>query len=160
MPTFTLTIKDTTVGILFDIASNLSLPEHLTLEEKLSTAIDAIADSMETVSDVEVVSAGEPLQMQDALEAILNPNISSTYTPPSTPIPVSKNLTWEDIIALRPDIESNGALDEVVKESICIVFNELPTDEWDTPHAKALIEKTHYLVMYRKKSHDEGRHEQ
>jgi len=147
MPTFKMSLKDDTVMVLCNIADSLKLPQHLTLDEKLAAAVDAIATSIDTVEEPSV-ALGEPLQLHYIIEDVLNPNISSIYTPPDTPTPVSTNLTWEDIIALKPDIEANGALDDMTKESILIVFNELPVDEWDTPYAKSLIEKTHYLIMY------------
>jgi hypothetical protein len=150
MPNFSIDLSDDTVNILVAISESLGLPPELSLDERLAFTIDAIANSIDSTHEVDTEAEGQPLQMQEALETILNPHIGSSYTKPTTTgVAGRTQLVWQDIKKLLPDIEEKEQYDNLTRDAICIVFNELPQDEWSSEHAEILIDKTIDLLRHK-----------
>lgn len=146
MSEYILNISDDTVDILLAIAERIKVPVEIdNIPERLELAIDAMAMSIDTQMDIMASSEGTPLQMQAAVDALLNPNISTTFRAPDTGDAESKSLTWEQICAIYPEYPQD-AIDDIRKQAITIVFNELQQDEWASEHAERLIDQTVELL--------------
>lgn len=146
---YALEISEETAAILNAVANDLKLPDELTETEKFEFVIATMADSIDTRAEVIYHDDSKPLQMQDAIDAIVNPNISKVFKEPDTGALEHKSLTWEQIRAIMPLPQDADAPDDTTKDAIVIVFNELPQDEWASPHAERLIEQTIALLKKR-----------
>ena len=158
MPSFTIDISEDTTNILCAISDSLGLPPECSIEDRLAFTIDAIANSIDSANEVSTSDEGTPLQMQEALESILNPHIGSSYTKPTTQAADTpdRTLTWEDIKALMPDIDVDDQYDTITRDAVCIVFNELSQDERTSEHAESLINKT--IALLRRQAAAGGKH--
>ena len=146
MPNFQLNISEDVVNILMHVADQIGVPPEIEdTAERMELAIDAMAQSVDSQIEPAAHSDGEPLQMGAAVEALLNPNISTDFTQPNTAKPAGNGLTWEEIVALYPANHFDD-VDETTKQAITIVFNELPEDEWTSEHAGRLVEQTVELL--------------
>ena len=142
MPEFVLNISPDTVDILLNIAERIGIPDEIdNVEERLELAIDGIANSIDTQFEVATSDEGTPLQMQEAVDKLLNPNISTTFSQPTTISTTPHDLTWDDILELMPDTMSFPD-DPIIKKAVVIVFNQLHQDEWTSEHAERLIDQT------------------
>ena len=153
MASHTINISDDVRSILLNVADRLGLPPDIEEDEQLSIAIDAIANSIDTAMEVATSAEGTPLQMQDALEAVLNPHIGTVFVQPTTAAKAERTLlSWEDIVAIMKEDNKTLGLyndntlvdqyDAPSKEAICLIFNQLPQDEWSSEHAEKMIDQT------------------
>lgn len=152
MANYILDLSDEIVTILMQVADQIGIPPEVEkVEERLELAIDAMANSVDSATEVATRADGTPLQMQAALDAILNPDISSSFTQPTTAaIQAGEGLTWEGITNILGTATCHPDIDDVTRKAMLIVFNELPQDEWTGEHAEKLIDQTIALLMKNK----------
>ena len=151
MASHIIDLSDDARIILLSVADRLGLPPDLTNEdEQISMAIEALANSVDTAMEVAVMDDGKPLQMQEALNAILNPHIGTEFVQPSTAAFIEKEaLSWDDIVKLLPTIEADEPCDEVTRQALCIVFNQISQDEWSSEHAEKMVDQTIAILRRR-----------
>lgn len=149
MSQYDLNISDDTVGILLSVGAGMKLPASLSTIESLELVIDALANSLDAQIEVATSAEGTPLQMQEAVEAILNPNIGQgtlTMTDTPTLAPVKSELSLQDIINAG-GMHGKQVDDPLMQESVRIVYNQLDRDSWDTPLSERLVTQTVHLLQ-------------
>jgi hypothetical protein len=159
MPEYKLHISDDTVVLLLNIGEfmGLSVSEYGTpdISEVLEVVIDNLANSVDSQLETRTTGEGTPIAMQDALEQLMNPNISTVFKAPDTGDVKSTKLTWEQICVLMGEAHPADSHDDITKEAITIVLNELPRDEWASDHAERLIDETIILLSQKKEGFGE-----
>jgi hypothetical protein len=139
----TLNISDETVGILLNIGAQMKLPEVLSTPEALELVIDALANSVDTQMEVANLSDSKPIEMQAAIDAILNPDISTGYTAPEEQdAPKEKpKLTFEQVIEMGGN-HGKEIDDPLTRIASTMVHNQLDQDMWNTRKADELVTQT------------------
>ena len=147
----TITLTEEQEAILLRIFSGIPNPAGAELphEDKISLAFDTLLSSVDTTMDAvtEATELGEPIdarQLKRALKEVLNPDISTSFTPPKeVPVTAIKKLSFEEIAAKVPDnqyvkeaIELN---DPICKQAIEDVFSQLAEDQWDNEDTAELL---------------------
>lgn len=142
-----LKISPETEELLIAIGDRMGLSqEGLQTEEIMELVIDTMANSVDAQFEYATTGEGAPLSMDDALNAIMNPDISTEFVQPTTVMETPYQLTWEDIVALDPHHDADKHTD-IERRAIVIVFNQLPKDQWASEHAEKLIDNTVLLLQ-------------
>ncbi len=78
----TIEIPDDICSILMDICDKMRVPPELSIDERCEFAIDALANSYDSQvpSKPSVLKEHEPMNMEQAINTALNPNIGMEFT--------------------------------------------------------------------------------
>jgi len=146
MPDFKITLSEDTAQILFGLGQKMRLPAELSQDETLELIIDAIANSLDTQMDVATSNTGNPIAMQEAIDAILNPDISTEFVQPNTE-PMTK-----DVFDFKKLFELGGTNgkevnDPVMRKTLVFVYGKLPRDEWGSSEAQKMVDQTYPIML-------------
>lgn len=153
MATHTLNLSDDLVSLLMSISDKMGIPPEIdSISERIEIVIDVIANSVDAGFEVDSTDADGPIQMEDAVNTLINPDISTNFINPA-PVPTAGNveLAFDELMEKMYGADGPSAEQEVndptVRRALEIVFNQLPQDEWTSEHAERLIEETVALIQ-------------
>ena len=94
----TIEIPDDICDILMNICTAMRIPAELTMEECLEFAIDALANSYDAAMPVrtDVLKERSELNMEQAINTALNPNIGMEFTHINVPMEVKEGENTMD----------------------------------------------------------------
>ena len=101
----TIEIPDDICDILMDICSKMRIPATLTIEERCEFAIDALANSYDAAMPVRAEQLKEhtELNMEQAINTALNPNIGMEFTRDPKPMEVMDERDQMELNAADPN---------------------------------------------------------
>jgi len=145
MAVFALDLDEDTVGILLQLGDQMKL-QHLSTIEVLELVITQMADSIDSQMELRPAETGSPVEMQDAIDAIMNPDISLEFKQPRSldaVVSAGGKITFEQLQAAG---FGKDITDPVLQEATTAVLNQLDREEWNAPYVAELIERTYRML--------------
>lgn len=143
----TLSLSNEAMEILENLAGRMRLPAELPLEERIAIVIETMADSVDAAMEVATSNEGSPISMQEAINAVLNPDISTDFKmPDDVPAPPEpKQMTLQEIIE-KGGMHGKSVSEPLMQEAVVLVYNSIDKAEWNTPIADRLVGETYDLL--------------
>lgn len=155
MPNFNITLSDDTAQILFVLGQRMRIPVELSQDETLELIIDALANSLDTQMEVATTNVGNPIAMQEAIDAILNPDISTEFVQPNTEAPIKEEFNFKKLFEMG-GTGGKEVDDVVMRKTLVFVYEKLPRDEWGSSEAQKMVDQTYPIMQRAIQDHKEG----
>jgi len=154
MPEFQITLSEDTAQILFGLGQKMRIPPELSQDETLELIIDALANSLDTQMDIATTNVGNPIAMQEAIDAILNPDISTDFVQPETEPMIRDVFDFKKLFEMG-GTQGKEVDDPVMRKTLVFVYEKLPRDEWGSSEAQRMVDQTYPIMLKAVQEHNE-----